>query len=201
MESTVSSVAEEYAASSAEDSAAPEHSEVEPEDSEPDVMSVLESQWEEPSVADLYAEVANQFRQLTYTDEETGLTIPYNLYVPEGSTDEAYPMVVFISDSTSVGQDLSAPLTQGYGGIIWASEHEQAKHKGFVLVPEYPEIIIDDDNGTQITDYVDATASWSAVPPGSCFGQSIMKNDDGIIPCAAADVIFKDATLRKKQQR
>lgn len=158
VESTVSSVAEEYAASSAEDSAEPEHSEVEPENSEPDVMRVLESQWEEPSVADLYAEVADQFRQMEYTDEETGLTIPYNLYVPEGSTDEAYPMVVFISDSTSVGQDLSAPLTQGYGGIIWASEHEQAKHKSFVLVPEYPEIIIDDNNGTQITDYVDATA-------------------------------------------
>lgn len=56
-------------ASSVEDSAEPEHSEVEPENSEPDVMSVLESQWEEPSVADLYAEVADQFQQMEYAGE------------------------------------------------------------------------------------------------------------------------------------
>ena len=149
---------EETAPSDLEDSALPEDSVMEEPSAEPDVMSVFDNQWDEPPVADMYAEVADKFLPGEYTDPETGLTIPYNLYVPEGGDAETYPMVVFISDSTSVGQDLSAPLTQGYGGIIWATETEQAKHKSFVLVPEYPEIIIDDNHGATVTDYVAATA-------------------------------------------
>ncbi len=155
VEPTVTPV-EEAKPSDLEDSVLPEESAVEEIIQEPDVMSVFETEWDEPAVADMYAEVADKFQQGEYTDPETGLTIPYNLYAPE-EDGETYPMVVFISDSTSVGRDLSAPLTQGYGGIIWATETEQAKHKSFVLVPEYPEIIIDDNNGTTVTDYVDAT--------------------------------------------
>lgn len=167
-ESPVSAPAAEVLSSDLESSVLPEDSVIE-EPAEPDLMSVFETEWDEPSVSDMYAEVADKFLPGEYTDAETGLTIPYNLYVPEGDDAEEYPMVVFISDSTSVGRDLSAPLTQGYGGIIWATETEQAKHKSFVLVPEYPEIIIDDNNGTTVTDYVDATARmiWAVAEENS----------------------------------
>ena len=144
--------------STLEDSAMPEESAVETAAPEPDAAELLESSWDEPAVSEMYAAVADQFEQREYTDAETGLTIPYNLYVPQTEGTEVYPMVVFIADSTSVGQDLSAPLAQGYGGIIWATETEQEKHKSYVLVPEYPEIIIDDNHGETVTDYVEATA-------------------------------------------
>lgn len=127
-----------------------------PEDT--DILQVFDSDWDEPAVSEMYAEVAEQFEQREYTDSETGLTVPYNLYIPQTDGTEALPMVVFISDSTSVGRDLSAPLTQGYGGIIWATQTEQEKHPSYVLVPEYPEIIIDDNNGSVVTDYVELTA-------------------------------------------
>ena len=78
--------------------------------------------------------------------------------MPQAAAAEPLPLVVFIADSTSVGRDLSAPLAQGYGGIIWASQSEQEKHPCYVLVPEYPEIIIDDNNGSVVTDYVELTA-------------------------------------------
>lgn len=150
--------AAEAAPSTQEDSVLPEESAQEELPQEPDLESVFAAGWDEPAVSEMYAEVADRFEQREYTDAETGLTIPYNLYIPQELGGEKVPMVVFISDSTSVGRDLTAPLTQGYGGIIWATDAEQEKHKSFVLVPEYPEIIIDDNNGATVTDYVDATA-------------------------------------------
>lgn len=106
----------------------------------------------------MIAKVEGKFQQFEYTDSETGLTVPYNLYIPENyDSAQSYPLVFFIADSSVVGQDTTAPLTQGYGGIIWATETEQAKHASFVLVPEYPEVIIDDHGSFTTTDYVELT--------------------------------------------
>lgn len=114
---------------------------------------------DEPSVSEMYAAVADKFEAREYYDEETGLTIPYNFFIPEQAEQEACPMIMFIADSSVVGQDLSAPLKKGYGGIIWATDEEQAKHPSYVIVPEYPEIIIEDNaNPPYVLDYVDATA-------------------------------------------
>lgn len=106
----------------------------------------------------LIAEVEPKFQQFEYTDAETGLTVPYNLYVPENyDAAKSYPLVFFIADSSVVGQDTTAPLTQGYGALVWATDAEQAKHASFVLVPEYPEVIIDDHGSFTTTDYVELT--------------------------------------------
>ena len=35
-------------------------------------------------------------------------------------------------------------LTQGWGGLIWATEEEQAKHPAFVVVPVFTETVVDD---------------------------------------------------------
>ena len=112
----------------------------------------------EPSVEEMYQEVADQFQVLEYSDPDTGLTISYNLFVPAQAETEPCPMVMFIADSSVVGRDVAAPLYQGYGGIIWATASEQEKHPAYVLVPQYPEIIIDDNRGVTVTDYVEATA-------------------------------------------
>ncbi|MBQ6481247.1 MAG: hypothetical protein IJI45_09030, partial [Anaerolineaceae bacterium] len=36
-------------------------------------------------------------------------------------------------------------LTQGWGGLIWASEEEQSKHPCFVVVPVFTDTVVDDN--------------------------------------------------------
>ena len=93
----------------------------------------------------MIAEVAPKFQLLTYEDAETGTTLQYQLYVPENYDEsESYPLVQFIPDSSVVGRGTDAVLTQGWGGLIWATEEEQAKHPAFVVVPVFTETIVDD---------------------------------------------------------
>ena len=98
------------------------------------------------------------FDQLTYTDEETGLSITYNLYLPEGYDENAeYPMVVFIGDSTTAGTDAEYSLTQGLGGLVWVTSEWQSVYPTIVAVPTYPETILDDHDGYSTTEYVELT--------------------------------------------
>ena len=93
----------------------------------------------------MIAEVAPKFQLLTYEDAQTGTTLQYQLYVPEDYDDsESYPLIQFIPDSSVVGRGTDAVLTQGWGGLIWATEEEQAKHPAFVVVPVFTETIVDD---------------------------------------------------------
>ena len=77
----------------------------------------------------LIAETVDKFKVLTYIDEQTNDTMIYNLFIPDNydSTKE-YPLVMFIGDASTSQKEASVPLTQGYGGIIWASAKEQAKN-------------------------------------------------------------------------
>lgn len=110
-----------------------------------------------PSLSSLRASTLGSFRQLTFRDEVTGKTLPYNLYLPDGyDGSTSYPVVLFIADSGVVGRETTAPL-QGYGGLIWASRAEQAKHPSLVVVPEFPSVTIDDHNGFTMTGYVEMT--------------------------------------------
>ncbi|TWT01894.1 hypothetical protein [Planomicrobium sp. CPCC 101079] len=106
----------------------------------------------------MISEVEGEFEQLEFTDPETGETLSYNLYTPENyDPSKSYPLVTFIADSSVVGGDVTAPLTQGYGGLIWATDEEQAKNESFVLVPQYPEVIIDDHGSFTTTEYIEMT--------------------------------------------
>ena len=83
---------------------------------------------ETPPLADVLSEVQSKFIQATYEDSETGVTLPYNLFVPKNyDASQEYPMITFIHDDSIVGKDVTVGLTQGYGGVIWATETEQAK--------------------------------------------------------------------------
>jgi len=93
----------------------------------------------------MIAGVAPKFRLMTYEDEETGTTLQYQLYVPENYDEtQSYPLVQFIPDASAVGRDADYVLTQGWGGLIWATEEEQAKHPCFVVVPVFTETVVDD---------------------------------------------------------
>jgi predicted peptidase len=129
------------------------------------------------AAAALAAEVRTAFEQHTFKDSQTGHSLPYNLFLPASyDASKKYPLVLYIADSSLVGQAVTAPLTQ-YGALIWASAAEQAEHESIVLVPEYPKIIIDDNSGHTVTDYVELTSrlladvsSTYAVDPARVYG-------------------------------
>lgn len=65
----------------------------------------------------------SKFQTFVFNDAESDVVIEYNLYIPE-SYDETktYPLVMFIPDSSLVDKGLEASLTQGCGGVIWATD-------------------------------------------------------------------------------
>ena len=102
--------------------------------------------------------ITPRFQTLKFEDEVTARTMTYNLYIPANyDRSRSYPMVLFMADASTTGKGPEAPLKQGYGGIIWATDESQAKHPCFVLVPAYegPEIVVNDD--WEVTDELDMT--------------------------------------------
>ena len=68
-------------------------------------------------------ETLKKFKQLTFNDEHTGKTMEYNLLVPEGAeAGEKFPLVLFMADASTAGKEVTAPLTQGYGALEFASD-------------------------------------------------------------------------------
>ncbi len=101
-------------------------------------------------------ETVGKFVQREYTDAETGKTMEYNLFVPENyDASVSYPMIMFIGDASTAHREVTVPLTQGWGGLIWATDAEQAKHPSFVLVPQYTTVTVND--GFRTSDEVEMT--------------------------------------------
>ena len=93
----------------------------------------------------LREQITPRFEVLTFKDPQTGKEMQYNLYTPKNlESGRKYPLVMFIADASTVGKGVKAPLMQGYGGIIWATDEAQAKHPAFVLVPSYTEKAVND---------------------------------------------------------
>lgn len=91
--------------------------------------------------------IAPKFQTLEFKDSETGNTMTYNLFVPKNyDPKQVYPLVLFMADASTTGKGPMAPLKQGYGGIIWATDENQSKHPSFVLVPAFkgPENAVND---------------------------------------------------------
>lgn len=89
--------------------------------------------------------LADDFKQLTFTDTLTGVTLRYNLYIPKGyDATQPMPMVLFMHDASGANQEDRYTLLQGNGATVWTSDEEQAKHPCFVVAPQYDEIVVDD---------------------------------------------------------
>ena len=98
----------------------------------------------------------SKFKQLTFKDEQTGKTMAYNLLIPEvAEAGEKLPLVLFMADASTAGKEVTAPLTQGYGALEFASDRDQQQHPSFVLVPQYTDWAVQDDWIT--TDEVEMT--------------------------------------------
>ncbi|MDE5902212.1 MAG: hypothetical protein K2H21_03225 [Muribaculaceae bacterium] len=98
-----------------------------------------------------------EFRQLEFADATTGKTMKYNLYSPKTlETGKKYPMVLFMADASTPGTDVTRPLTQGYGALVWATPEWQKEHPCYVLVPQYSGVAVND--AYEHTDEVDIVA-------------------------------------------
>lgn len=64
---------------------------------------------------------------------------------------------MFIADASTSGKGTKAPLMQGWGGIIWASDESQAENPAFVLVPAYEKGAVNDQ--WQTSEQVKVTAN------------------------------------------
>ena len=101
-------------------------------------------------------ETLKKFKQFTFNDAVIGKTMEYSLLVPEGyDGTTSYPLVLFMADASTVGKEVTAPLTQGYGALEFASDRDQKAHPSFVLVPQYTDWAVHDDWST--TDEVEMT--------------------------------------------
>lgn len=102
-------------------------------ESDPEILSVIEAG-------------AEKFEQFTFDDEETGISLEYSLFIPKDyNENEQYPCIMFIPDATGANKNPKQIVEQYYGADIWVSDEEQAKHKSFVLVPAYTEVVVDDN--------------------------------------------------------
>ena len=94
----------------------------------------------------ILAEVQDKFQLLTYEDAETGTALQYQLFIPENYDESvSYPLIQFIPDSSLVGKSAEAVLTQGWGGVVWATATEQEKHPSFIVIPIFTETVVDDN--------------------------------------------------------
>lgn len=100
--------------------------------------------------------VVDDFLQLRFEDPETGLFLTYNLFVPEGyDPAKAYPLVLFMHDLGVTNLNPYATLAQGLGATVWAGPEQQARHPSFVLAPQYPVALANDNDQTSV--YADIT--------------------------------------------
>lgn len=99
-------------------------------------------------------EVVPRFRHLEYEDAVTGKIMKYNLLSPEKTEEgKSYPLVLFMADASTPGENYDTPLVQGYGALVWGTKKWQAEHPCFVLVPQFSGVAVNDEY--QHTDEVD----------------------------------------------
>lgn len=98
--------------------------------------------------------IVPEFSQLEFTDAESGKTMKYNLFTPkDNDSTKQYPLVLFIADASTPGEDYTTPLTQGYGALVWATDEWQSEHPCYVLVPQFSGVAVND--AYEHTDEVD----------------------------------------------
>ncbi len=94
--------------------------------------------------AEVSAPVVESFEQHVYADE-TGLEMPYNIYLPENYDGEKkFPLVVFIADASANNNEVTTPLIQGNGATSFAARDFQKKHPCIILAPQYTTDLVDE---------------------------------------------------------
>lgn len=99
--------------------------------------------------------IIDTFQQLEFVDPKNSNTLPYNLFVPGISSPTGSTLVLFMHDASVVGAPTVGALAQGLGAVAWAQPDDQARHECFVVAPQYPTVVVDDNY--EPTTYFDTT--------------------------------------------
>jgi predicted peptidase len=100
--------------------------------------------------------IVDDFQQFRFVDPDTGLLLAYNLFIPRDyDGTKSYPLVLFMHDLAVTGTNPLRTLEQGLGAISFASPEDQARHPAFVLAPQYPVALANDES--QVSEYPDIT--------------------------------------------
>lgn len=100
----------------------------------------------DPEISAVIEEGALKFKQFTFEDSQTGISLEYSLYIPENyDENKIYPMVMYIPDASGASKSAKEVVEQYYGANVWVTDEEQAKHESFVLVPAFSVVVVDDD--------------------------------------------------------
>ncbi|MDC7242232.1 MAG: hypothetical protein PQJ50_17895 [Spirochaetales bacterium] len=92
-----------------------------------------------------------RFTNHVFYDYKSGESLEYSLFTPEDyNPEKSYPLVLFVHDRGVCTLEGRKGLEQGVGGVIWSWEEEQKRHECFVLVPHFPEAIVNDRFGTTV---------------------------------------------------
>jgi len=87
-------------------------------------------------VRDCDTETYALFEELSYTDAETGETIPYQLYVPSNyDEDKEYPLVFALHGSGQRSQTTDMVLKRYQMATVWAKDSEAGHNECIVLAP------------------------------------------------------------------
>lgn len=107
--------------------------------------------------------VIENFTKYYFTDSETGISLPYFVYLPSDyDSEKKYPLVFFVPDASADTSIENATLTQGNGATIWATEEEQKKHPAIVVAVQYPYSVVK-EYGALTTDEYTWTKGLTAV--------------------------------------
>lgn len=93
--------------------------------------------------------IVDEFQQLVFEDAQNGISLRYNLFVPDNyDPSYAYPLVNFMHDASVTSTDHDRTLIQGLGAIIWARPEEQAKRACIIVAPQFDVKVVNDKSET-----------------------------------------------------
>ncbi len=84
-----------------------------------------------------YSDVYALFKEMQYVDAETGVVMPYMLYLPKNyDKNKKYPVVLALHGSGQRGQSLDMVLKRYKLATVWAADSEKGKNECIVIAPQ-----------------------------------------------------------------
>lgn len=101
------------------------------------------------------ADVRALFEEKTFYDEEYGITMPYELYIPTNyDPKKKYPLVVGLHGTGEIQEPVSAVLKKMQMATVWAEDSEKGINECIVLAPQCTIRYDEEDNWTTLNQFI-----------------------------------------------
>ena len=100
-------------------------------------------------------ETRSLFREESFYDEEYGITMPYELYVPtKMDRRKKYPLVIGLHGTGEIQEPISATLKKTQMGSAFAEDSEAGHNECVILIPKCDIRYDEDDNWTTLNQFI-----------------------------------------------